>query len=65
MGNLAQIAAGRTMIIVAHRLANVKECDAIIVMEKGQIIEQGTHDKLIKDRGIYYNLYQQQGDCHA
>ena len=65
MGNLAQIAAGRTMIIVAHRLANVKECDAIIVMERGQIIEQGTHDKLIKDRGVYYNLYQQQGDSHV
>jgi subfamily B ATP-binding cassette protein HlyB/CyaB len=65
MGNIEQIAAGRTMIIVAHRLANVKKCDVIIVMERGQIIEQGTHDNLMGQRGVYYNLYQQQGDSHV
>lgn len=65
MGNIDQIAAGRTMFIIAHRLANVKDCDLILVMERGKIIEQGTHDELTSLRGMYYNLYQQQGDSHV
>jgi len=65
MGNIEQISAGRTMFIIAHRLANVKKCDTIIVMERGQILEQGTHDELVSLRGMYYNLYQQQGDKHV
>ena len=46
-----------TMLIVAHRLSTVRHADVIIVMDDGQIIEQGTHDELIAKKGKYYNLY--------
>ena len=61
MENLDKIKKGRTMFIIAHRLSTVKNCDLIIALDKGQIIEQGTHDELIQLKGYYYNLYMQQG----
>jgi subfamily B ATP-binding cassette protein HlyB/CyaB len=60
MNNLDGIAAGRTMIMVAHRLSTVRGCDTIIVMEQGQVVEQGTHQELMMRKGLYYNLYNQQ-----
>ncbi len=51
-----------TMLIVAHRLSTVQKADKIIVIEKGVILEQGTHDELIKMRGKYYGLYKLQYD---
>ncbi|MCF6173250.1 MAG: type I secretion system permease/ATPase [Campylobacteraceae bacterium] len=59
--NLNKIKANRTMFIVAHRLSTVKDCDVIIVLEKGNIIESGSHEELIKKQGYYYKLYMQQG----
>jgi subfamily B ATP-binding cassette protein HlyB/CyaB len=59
--NLAQIKRGRTMFIVAHRLNTVKECDVIVVMDKGRIVERGSHEALMKRRGYYHFLYTQQG----
>lgn len=50
----------KSMLIIAHRLATVKNCDQIIVMDKGQIIEQGTHEELIKKQGQYYKLWEMQ-----
>jgi len=61
MGNLDKIKQGRTMFIIAHRLSTVKNCDLIVALDKGSIIEVGTHDELIKKQGYYYNLYTQQG----
>ncbi len=58
--NLSKIKAGRTMFMVAHRLSTVKECDVIVVMEKGSIIEQGTHGTLMARGGYYHKLYTQQ-----
>ena len=49
-----------TMLIVAHRLSTIQHCDRIIVLSKGEIIEQGNHQELLKERGHYYNLYRLQ-----
>ena len=48
---------GRTVFVIAHRLSTIKDSDAIMVMEKGRIIERGTHDSLIEAKGTYYRLY--------
>lgn len=52
----------KTVIAIAHRLSTLNIMDRIIVMDKGQIIEDGTHKKLIKDKGTYYQLWQHQSD---
>jgi subfamily B ATP-binding cassette protein HlyB/CyaB len=59
--NMQNIKKGRTMFIVAHRLSTVKDCDKIVVMDKGNIVEIGSHDMLMNKKGYYYNLYTQQG----
>ncbi|HHX76231.1 MAG TPA: ATP-binding cassette domain-containing protein, partial [Acholeplasmataceae bacterium] len=51
-----------TMLIVAHRLSTIQHSDRIIVMSKGEIKESGTHQQLLKQNGLYYNLYQLQYD---
>ena len=51
---------GRTSFIVAHRLATIKEADIILVMNKGNIVEQGSHTELLKKKGFYYKLYNSQ-----
>lgn len=56
----AKLMEGRTSFIVAHRLSTIKEADLILVMNKGNIIEQGTHEELIAQGGFYKNLYNSQ-----
>lgn len=51
---------GRTSFIIAHRLSTIKDADKILVMNNGDIIEQGTHDELMNLKGFYYNLYNSQ-----
>ena len=60
VGNLSEFFKGRTVIVVAHRLSTVKNADNIIVLHKGSVAEQGTHAELSRQRGIYYNLVQNQ-----
>ena len=48
---------GRTTFVIAHRLSTVKNSDCIMVLEQGNIIERGSHDDLIKEKGKYYQLY--------
>jgi len=57
---LDRAAEGRTTIVIAHRLSTIKNADNIVVMTKGEIVEQGNHDALIKARGAYYNLVEAQ-----
>jgi ATP-binding cassette, subfamily B, bacterial len=58
--NLQHFYKGKTVLIIAHRLSTVKEADAIIVLHKGTIIEQGSHTALIQQKGYYYNLIKNQ-----
>ena len=48
---------GRTVFVIAHRLSTVRNSDAIMVLEHGEIIERGSHDDLIAQQGKYYQLY--------
>ncbi|WP_101877771.1 ABC transporter ATP-binding protein [Lachnoclostridium edouardi] len=52
-----QLMADRTTFVIAHRLSTVRNADAIMVLENGEIIERGGHDQLIQEKGRYYNLY--------
>jgi ATP-binding cassette subfamily B protein len=54
---LDRLLVGRTSLVIAHRLSTVQRCDRILVMHKGELREQGTHQELLARRGIYYRLY--------
>ena len=58
--NMEAIGAHRTMLIIAHRLSAVRRCDKIIVIDRGEIVESGSHDQLMKLGGLYRYLYDQQ-----
>ena len=51
---------GRTTFMIAHRLSTVRQCDVILVVKDGKIIESGTHKELIGKKGHYFNLYTRQ-----
>lgn len=60
MNNLKRIASGRTLLMVAHRLSSVRDCDCILVMEKGRMVEAGNHQQLMEKQGLYYSMFRQQ-----
>ncbi|WP_372603168.1 ABC transporter ATP-binding protein [Actibacterium sp.] len=57
---LERLSKGRTTLVIAHRLATVRDADLIIVMDKGRVVEQGTHEALLAQGGVYSGLYQLQ-----
>jgi ABC-type multidrug transport system fused ATPase/permease subunit len=54
---LRRLLHGRTAFIIAHRLSTIRDADLIVVLEHGQVVEQGSHDELIAARGLYTSLY--------
>jgi subfamily B ATP-binding cassette protein HlyB/CyaB len=58
--NMAQIAKGRTVVIIAHRLSTLRAANRIYVLDKGQACEEGTHDELLKRNGLYDRLHRYQ-----
>jgi subfamily B ATP-binding cassette protein HlyB/CyaB len=62
--NMERISKGRTVLIIAHRLSTVRRCDRIITVERGRIVEDGTHDELIKTGGRYASLHRLQAGIH-
>jgi ATP-binding cassette, subfamily B, bacterial len=58
--NLQKCTKGRTVFIIAHRFAPLKRADQILVMERGVLAERGTHEGLLRDKGLYWSLYQRQ-----
>jgi ATP-binding cassette, subfamily B, bacterial HlyB/CyaB len=58
--NMRQIARGRTVIVIAHRLSTVRTCDRIITIERGRLVEDGTHDELLRSGGRYAALHRMQ-----
>lgn len=57
---MSRLMEGRTSFVIAHRLSTIQEADKILVMDNGQIIEQGNHETLLEQKGFYYELYQSQ-----
>lgn len=58
--SLQKMRKGRTTIAIAHRLSTIKDANLILVLDKGHIVERGTHDQLIDQKGVYYQMYQLQ-----
>ena len=57
---MTRLMQGRTCLIIAHRISTIRDADEIIVMDKGHIAQQGSHDELIKKEGPYKDLYMTQ-----
>jgi ATP-binding cassette subfamily B protein len=57
---ISKLMKGRTAVVIAHRLSTIQKADKIIVVDKGQIVEQGNHEELIQQEGFYANLYRMQ-----
>ena len=60
LSNLGRNMLGKTSIIIAHRISTIKNADKILVMDNGEIIEQGTHNYLMEQKGTYFELYEKQ-----
>ncbi len=62
--NMRRIAKGRTVLVIAHRLSTVRRADRIVTLDKGYLVEDGSHDELIRSGGRYANLYRLQAGLH-
>ena len=57
---MAKLRQGRTSFVIAHRLSTIRDADVILVLDQGGLVEQGTHDELMENKGFYFNLYASQ-----
>jgi ATP-binding cassette subfamily B multidrug efflux pump len=57
---LLRLMEGRTSFVIAHRLSTIRDADDLLVVDDGRIVERGTHDELLAQRGFYHNLYMSQ-----
>jgi ATP-binding cassette, subfamily B, multidrug efflux pump len=55
-----KLIAGRTSIVIAHRLSTIRKADKILVLDKGEVKESGTHEELMQKQGVYYQLHTMQ-----
>ncbi len=62
--NMRTIAAGRTVLLIAHRLSTVRRADRIVTIDRGRLVEDGAHDELVKSGGRYASLYRLQTGMH-
>jgi len=62
---MADLLAGRTTFVIAHRLSTIHRADLILLMEEGQVIERGTHEELMRARGVYSEMVKRQMESHA
>lgn len=60
LNNMQEILKGRTAVIIAHRLSTIMQADKILVLFEGTIVEQGTHEELVNEQGMYFQLVQKQ-----
>jgi len=63
--SMATLLAGRTTFVIAHRLSTIRRADLILLMEEGQVIERGTHEELMRARGVYFEMVKRQMESHA
>ena len=58
--SVAALTKGKTLLVIAHRLSTIRQADVILVIDHGKIVEQGTHESLLKANGVYASLYHTQ-----
>jgi len=60
---MADLLEGRTTFVIAHRLSTVRRADLILLLEEGRVVERGTHDGLMQQRGKYFEMVQRQAEA--